>query len=38
LTTSDPQAKKKMLNAIGAVLRFDDAEIGMINNHLVKKK
>lgn len=38
LTSSDPQSKKKMLNAIGAVLRFDDNEIGLINNHLGKKK
>lgn len=38
LTTSDPQSKKKMLNAIGAVLRFDDSEINLIGNHLGKKK
>lgn len=38
LTSNDPQSKKKMLNAIGAVLRFDDTEIGLINNHLGKKK
>lgn len=34
LTTSDPDSKKKMLNAIGAVLKFDDNEIGLINKHV----
>ncbi|KAG5681942.1 hypothetical protein PVAND_011343 [Polypedilum vanderplanki] len=38
LTTSDAQAKKKMLNAIGAVLKFDETENSMINNHFNKKK
>jgi CII-binding regulator of phage lambda lysogenization HflD len=38
LTTSDSHAKKKMLNAIGAVLKFDDSENSMINNHFGKKK
>lgn len=38
LTTSDVQAKKKMLNAIGAVLKFDDSELTLINNHFGKKK
>ena len=38
LTTSDVDGKRKMLNAIGAVLRFDDNEISLINNHFGKKK
>ncbi|CAG9804091.1 unnamed protein product [Chironomus riparius] len=38
LTTSDAQAKKKMLNAIGAVLKFDDSENILINNYFGKRK
>ena len=38
LTTSDAQAKKKMLNAIGAVLKFDDSEHILINNYFGKRK
>lgn len=40
LTTSDSdsQAKKKMLNAIGAVLKFDESENQLINKLCGKKK
>jgi len=38
LTTSDAQAKKKMLNAIGAVLKFDESENILINNYFGKRK
>jgi hypothetical protein len=38
LTTSDLQAKRKMLNAIAAVLKFDDPEMKLVNNYCGKKK
>lgn len=31
LTTTEAEAKSKMLNAIGAVLKFDDYEIALIS-------
>ena len=38
LTTSDSIAKRKMLNAIAAVLRFDVSEMTLVNNYFGKKK
>jgi GRIP and coiled-coil domain-containing protein 1 len=38
ITTSENESKKKMLNAIAAVLQFNDTEMSMVNNHLGKKK
>lgn len=38
LTTSDAIAKRKMLNAIAAVLKFDLSEMTLVNNYFGKKK
>lgn len=38
ITTTDTEGKKKMLNAIGAVLKFDSTEINSVNTFLNKKK
>jgi hypothetical protein len=38
LTTSDPEKKSKMLNAISAVLKFDDMEMALISKDGNSKK
>lgn len=38
LTTADTIAKRKMLNAIAAVLKFDETEMTLVNNYFGKKK
>lgn len=38
LTTSDAIAKRKMLNAIAAVLKFDESELTLVNNYFTGKK
>lgn len=38
LTTSDLISKRKMLNAIAAVLKFDASEMTLVNNYFGKKK
>lgn len=38
LTTADIIAKRKMLNAIAAVLKFDESEMTLVNNYFGKKK
>lgn len=38
LTTADTIAKRKMLNAIAAVLKFDESEMTLVNNYFGKKK